>query len=69
MVKKKNLKTAIFLTGAAARISQEVAIKILANIQNFHFFENNDLIFTQSRGQDSQRQVVELLEKAKKLPA
>lgn len=27
-------------------ISQEVAIKILANIQNFQFFENNDLIFT-----------------------
>lgn len=46
-------------------ISQEVAIKILANIQNFQFFENNDLILTQPRGQQSQTQVIELLEKAK----
>lgn len=46
-------------------ISQTVAAAVLANLQTLKFFKDSMLVYTQPRGQESQRQVVELLANAK----
>ena len=45
-------------------LSQTVAKSIIANIENFKFFKDDQLIFSQPRGQVSQLQVVDFLKNA-----